>query len=144
MKLVHKNEKLVNHVFTSVTDQLKEAKKLEEEKTAEAIEIYENVIKKEPLKEAAYHRLMIVLRKEKKYKKELDIINTAIRKFQEFYKSAFKLKYSAKVKKLSQTISKSVGLSDKLGNSIYQPGPIAAWQRRKKTVEKIIIKKAKI
>ena len=49
-----------------------------------AIKDYEEAIKKDPLREKAYDRLMILYRKEKDYKSELRLINAGIKSFENF------------------------------------------------------------
>ena len=99
-----------------------------------AIELYNKAIKTDPLNVYAYDRLMKIFRLSKNYKKELAIINSGIRAYEEFYK---KLKTkSKKVRDLSQKLNKSIGLVDKKGDNLYDPEPIAGWKKRKINVMK--------
>lgn len=106
----------------------------------ENISSYEEQIKKGVTDPFPYDRLMIYYRKEKEYKKELQVINRALEIFgkqlerqqQEMFKGA---KSRPVIKKLSEKISKLTGLTGKKGDSNYTPEPIARWIKRKATVE---------
>lgn len=118
---------------------IKEATRAEEkEDTSIAIKDYEEAIKTNPLTEKAYDRLMILYRKEKDYKNELRVINTGIKSFENFYKS--RKSRSKKIAEISNRLNKSFGFTDKKGNAVYDPEPIARWKKRKITVEKRIKK----
>ena len=99
-----------------------------------AAEFYEKAIKADPLAEQAYDRLMIVYRKLKEYKHELRVIKSGIKAYEQFYKS--KASKSKKIAEISHKLSRSVGLSDKAGNAVYEPEPIGKWKKRKLVVEK--------
>ncbi|HUS02782.1 MAG TPA: hypothetical protein VMY77_13685 [Chitinophagaceae bacterium] len=103
-----------------------------------AIKDYEEAIKSNPLLEKAYDRLMILYRKEKDYKKELGLINSGIKAFETFYRS--KKSGSKKIAEISKKLNRSFGFTDKKGNAVYDPEPIARWKKRKVTVEKRIKK----
>ena len=100
-----------------------------------AIELYNKVIKSDNLNIYAYDRLMKIFRTLKDYKKELAIINTGIKAYEQFYKTELKGR-SKKVREISQKLNKSFGLTDKKGNNLYHPQPIARWKKRKIYVEK--------
>jgi DNA-binding SARP family transcriptional activator len=117
--------------------------KIEEAEDAEekddistAIKDYEEAIAKDPLAEKAYDRLMILYRKEKEYKKELRLINTGIKAFEKFYRS--RKTGSKKIAEISKKLNRSFGFTDKKGNAVYEPEPIARWKKRRITVEKRI------
>lgn len=101
-----------------------------------AIKDYEAVIQKDPLREKAYDRLMILYRKEKDYKSELRLINAGIKSFENFYRS--KKSGSKKIAEISKKLNRSFGFTDKKGNAVYDQEPIARWKKRKITVEKRI------
>ena len=101
-----------------------------------AKEDYEEVIKKDPLAEKAYDRLMILYRKEKDYKSELKLINAGIKAFENFYRS--RKSGSKKIAEISKKLNRSFGFTDKKGNTVYDPEPIAKWKKRRLTVEKRI------
>lgn len=108
-------------------DQLKDAAKL-----------YERAVKMEPHEESPYDRLMIIYRKLYQYENELKIINKGVAAFEEFYKKkAGKIVgKNTTAERLSKSLAKSLGLTDKKGNDIYHLQPIEKWLKRKKVVEK--------
>lgn len=108
----------------------------EKEDISLAIKDYEEAIKTNPLTEKAYDRLMILYRKEKDFKNELIIITAGIKTFEDFYKS--KKSSSKKIATISKKLNKSFGLTDKKGNALYDPEPIAKWKKRKAVVLKKI------
>ena len=110
--------------------------------TSSAIELYNQILKKDPLQKNAYDRLMIIYRQEKNYKKELSVINSGIKTFEKFYKTALG-KPSKKISDISEKLNKAFQLVDKKGNSLYNPEPIDRWQKRKEVVEKKIAKAEK-
>ena len=123
----------------SIKKTIEEADEAEvKEDIALAIKDYEEAIKANPLIEKAYDRLMILYRKEKDYKNELRIINTGIKSFENFYRS--RKTGSKKIAEISKKLNRSFGLTDKKGNAVYEPEPIARWKKRKITVEKRIKK----
>ncbi|MEP7377098.1 MAG: hypothetical protein ABI675_27100 [Chitinophagaceae bacterium] len=133
MKMVHRNlaasDKLV--------DLLSEAKQLESQgELQKAIAMYERLIKKNPVNENAYNRLMIIYRKQKEYKKEMTVINAGIKSFQQFYKSALKLPADRKIKALSNALLKATGLADQKGKLLYEREPIGHWNKRRELVSK--------
>jgi tetratricopeptide (TPR) repeat protein len=118
---------------------IKEAQAAEEkEDISLAIKDYEEAIQKDPISERAYNRLMILYRKEKDYKSELKLINAGIKAFENFYKS--RKSGSKKIAEISNKLNRSFGFTDKKGNAVYDPEPIARWKKRKATVEKRIKK----
>ena len=77
---------------------------------------------------------MIIYRKKKDVKNELQIINTAIKAYKEFYASK---KHATKnITAISNKLNKSFGFTDKKGNTLYTPEPIATWLKRKDLIEK--------
>ena len=122
-------------VFT-IKQAIDDAGEAEEKDNPEAIRGYEEIIQKDPLAEKAYDRLMILYRKEKDYKKELKLINAGIKAFERFYRS--RKSSSKKIAEISKKLNRSFGFTDKKGNAVYDPEPIARWKKRKLTVEKRI------
>ena len=121
----------------SLKKTIEEANEAEEkEDISLSIKDYEEAIKANPLFEKAYDRLMIFYRKDKDYKNELRIINTGIKSFEDFYKS--RKSRSKKIAEISKKLNRSFGFTDKKGNTVYDPEPIARWKKRKATVEKKI------
>jgi|SRR5687767_9869051 len=116
---------------------IKKAKELEiNGELEEAASLYEKVIKIDPHQETAYNRLMIILRKQKEYKKELALITKGIKTFTDFYAPGSKKSFNRKVEQISKALLKSTGLADKKGLPLYQQEPIGRWTRRKQIVEK--------
>ena len=64
------------------------ANEAEKSDTFSAIELYNQILKRDALQKHAYDRLMIIYRQEKNYKKELSVINSGIKTFEKFYKAS--------------------------------------------------------
>lgn len=107
-----------------------------------AIEIYENQLKHHPLEAYVYDRLMILYRREKEYKKELVLINTAIEKFKTLLQPSSSSQ-SRKIATLSRSILAATGLTDKKGHPLYYPQPISKWEKRKQHLRNKISRKKK-
>jgi tetratricopeptide (TPR) repeat protein len=99
-----------------------------------ALELYQNVIVQDPLNEFAYDRLMIIYRKQKLYKKEIETIRRGIKAFEKYYKS--RKSRSKKIAEVSEKLNRSLGLADKNGNALFDPEPIESWKKRLVFVEK--------
>ena len=119
----------------TVKETIAQAKAAEEgERPATAVEFCEQALQLDQLNEYAYNRLMIIYRKLKDKKKELQIINTAIKAYQKFYSS--KKRTTKSITEISNKLNKSFGLADKKGTALYTPEPIATWQKRKELLER--------
>jgi len=122
---------------TTEKDILKEAHEAElEQDLDKAASLYKEVIKRHPLKTFAYDRLMIVYRKLKRYKDELNIVNKGIKVFENYFSQKSE-KITAKhsqLKRLSNALIKSTGLGEK--NHEYFPEPLAKWRRRREILAK--------
>ncbi|MBV9961623.1 MAG: hypothetical protein JO072_05195 [Parafilimonas sp.] len=102
-----------------------------------AEELYTKQLQQKTFNPPVYTRLMIVLRKQKKYKDELEIINKGLQHFRDQTSERLTKKAgNTTIKKLSDSLNKSLGLVDKKGNAFYEPAPIPTWRKRKITVEK--------
>jgi tetratricopeptide (TPR) repeat protein len=101
----------------------------------EAAEAYKKAIGENPNQELPYQRLMIIYRKQKEYRKELEIIRAGIKAFEELYRSSLKVTYSKKIEQLSRALMKSTGLTDRKGQQLYDREPVGSWRRRKTLVE---------
>ncbi|HMK04572.1 MAG TPA: hypothetical protein VK489_10290 [Ferruginibacter sp.] len=97
---------------------------------------YQNIIKKDSRDQKAYERLMVLYRQQKDYKKELHIINTAIKIFEDLY-TAPKNK-DKKVNTISNRLNKSLGLVDKKGKPFFEQKPLSTWRKRREIVLKKI------
>jgi hypothetical protein len=108
--------------------------------TERAVELYESSIKKGIADPFPFDRLLVIYRKQKKYKDELRVILRGIQVFNEQLEEQQKqllkrTKNSAALKRLSRAFGKSSGLTDKKGNLKFLPGPLSKWLRRKEVVE---------
>ena len=131
MKLVHSDKTL-----QSVEEMLALARQHEQDdEKEEAIALYLKILKRQPRNEKIYDRLMILYRKTRQPQKEMDIIESGIKAFEEFYSKKLKAPPS-KIARLSAALLKATGLVDKKGKSIYAPEPLARWERRRLLVEK--------
>ena len=134
MKIAHKKKATHTLVDEDPGNWMSSGKQFEKEgNNKDAIHLYEAALKKHPQNVYIYDRLMILYRKEKAYRKELSLITKAIGKFKDLYQPE-KNSHSKKVASLSKSILHAVGLTDKKGLALYQPQPIARWEKRKKTV----------
>ena len=105
-----------------------------------AVELYENSIKKGIADPFPFDRLLVIYRKQRKFKDELRVILRGIEVFNEQLEEQQKLllkhtKNAAVLKRLSKAFGKSSGLADKKGNLKFLPQPLSKWLRRKKVVE---------
>lgn len=132
----------MNQLAKQVADRIEEARQAEanEDATA-AIKLYEENTRTGYPDQYSFDRLMILYRKQKKYKDELRVINRGIKVFTEDIQRRQKgqiagAKNKKQVAELSNAIMKSAGLKDRKGNSTYLPGPLAKWTKRKEVVEK--------
>ena len=112
-----------------------------EEDIDAAIKQYEDDIKAGSRDQNPFERLMILYRKQKKYKDELRVIKQAIKVFTDDYARHQKnqivtARNKKQVKDLSAAIMRKSGLTDKKGNETYLPEPIGKWTKRKAVVEK--------
>ncbi len=108
-----------------------------------AVELYESSIKKGIADPFPFDRLLIIYRKQKKYKDELRVIKRGIEVFNKQMKEQQQrllahTKSLTSLKRLSNAFSKTSGLTDKKGTLKYLPGPVSKWLRRKKIVEEKI------
>jgi hypothetical protein len=121
-------------------------KAIKEEKFAHATAVYEKLAKYTRNDEYIFSRLMMLYRKQKMYRKELQTINTAIRQITEaFYAKGQKL-FAKKplVKRMSNALSKSLGLMNAKGKPLYEPPPVAQWKKRREIVLKKLHKSKRL
>jgi tetratricopeptide (TPR) repeat protein len=131
MKIAHLNKEAM-----APGEHLAIARDLEKQGELEkAAKAYESIIKASALKPELYDRLMIIYRKLKEYKKELSTINRGIKEYEAVMSKRSK-PAGKKIRALSNALLKMTGLVDKKGNSLYDPGPVAKWKRRKLVVAK--------
>lgn len=103
----------------------------------EAAKKWEKIIRDHPTNAAAYDGLMKIYRKQKDLKKELGILNKAIRVFDETFRKK-QVAFDRKVVLISKKLLKATGLADKQGENIYRLGELARWSKRKALVERKI------
>jgi tetratricopeptide (TPR) repeat protein len=102
-----------------------------------AAAIYETAIRTGKKNLPAYHRLMLVYRKQKAYAKELKVINAAIAAYSELYAARLP-GHNRKVIEISAKLNKAFGLVDRKGQLLHEPEPLATLQKRKALVAKRI------
>jgi tetratricopeptide (TPR) repeat protein len=122
---------------------ISEARLAEEEKDLDrAAELYERAVRQKPLEEEPFDRLMIIYRKQKKYREELKLVEKALDLFTKHYdKKAMQI--YGRNKKLENT-GRALLRSLMPGNSEpYYPQPIPRWLKRKETIEKKLKAKSK-
>ena len=127
--------------------------KLEAARTAEkadelekAIRLYEDLISMNYPDPFPYNRLMILYRKERRYKDELRVINAGINAITKAITEQRERSLAAhgnmnKLKQLSAGLLKSAGFKNDSG--VLLPEPVPAWTKRKKLVEEKSRKKKK-
>jgi tetratricopeptide (TPR) repeat protein len=117
----------------------KEARQAEhDDDPGEAIKLYEQNVKEDYADDFAFERLMILYRKQKRYKDELRIVNRAIDVFEESLKthlhdSLARHTHGKKLEQISKAIIKKSGLQKE---EFHFPDPIDKWMKRKAIVEK--------
>ena len=105
-----------------------------------AITLYEKNIKKGLADSFPFDRLLVIYRKQKRYKDELRVINKGIEVFtglierqqQELLKNSTN---KSQLKRLSNLFGKKVGLVNKKGDDLYMPEPVKRWMKRKEVVK---------
>ncbi|WP_153798477.1 hypothetical protein [Foetidibacter luteolus] len=116
--------------YTDVMEQAKTAETGQD--NAKAIERYKRAIKMRPGSELPYKRLMILYRKERKYRQELAVLNKAISFFTKLYSPVPARK--KRRKSIERALAQSLGLLNKSGKLLYVPEPLAGWIKRKEIV----------
>jgi tetratricopeptide (TPR) repeat protein len=120
----------------SIKDLQEQAAEAEDNKDAAlAIQLYKQIVAQDALNIPAYNSLMKLYRRGKDYKKELGIIDKAIRNYEAYYRK-HQPKHNKKIDDISRKLNKAFGLTDKKGNAVYNPEPIGGWKKRKLVVEK--------
>lgn len=131
---LHKTEDAVDEKQT-LLQQAAAAKKNDDIKLAE--QLYKKEIGQKAFNAAVYKKLMVLYRKQKRYKDELDIINKGLKHFEDYSaRLVSQKKVSAGIKKLSSSLNKSMGLTNSKGKALYEPEPVGEWKKRKTTVTK--------
>ena len=132
MKIVH----IPNQRDQAIMDDWQRARQFEQEGEWEkAIRIYQRLLKTQPLNEKLYDRLMIIYRKTKNYQKEKEIITTAIRVYEKFYKENERTAVTKKVAVISKALLKSLQMMDEKGRPSPQREPVKRWTKRKQWLQ---------
>jgi tetratricopeptide (TPR) repeat protein len=117
----------------------KEARQAEQDDDlGEAVKLYEQNVKEDYADDFAFERLMILYRKQKRYKDELRIVNRAIEVFEQslnthLFDSLARHADGKKLEQISKAIMKKSGLQQE---EAHFPDPIDKWIKRKAVVEK--------
>ena len=93
---------------------------------------YQNILRHNPHDQKSYDRLMVLYRQQKKYRKELQIINTAIKIFEKLYTPV--KSRSKQVTTISNKLNKALGLVDKKGKVLFEKKPVSTWKKRRELV----------
>jgi lipopolysaccharide biosynthesis regulator YciM len=111
----------------------------------EAEEIYLQLIKSDVINVEAYNRLLVIYRKQKEYRKELAIVNKAIKVYENNLLQEQKkwISSNKKAARLSRLLAKGLGLINKKGLPVRQDRQLASWHKRKSNLLKKI-KKIKV
>jgi tetratricopeptide (TPR) repeat protein len=125
----------------SVRERIAHARELESQGDYKAAEkMYLRLVKNKLTNTVAYNRLMIIYRKQKQYQKEIEIIDQAIEMMEQ---SVTRETDNKKIRQLSLSLGKSMGLVDRKGLSVFDPEPVATWKKRKLMATKLFKKKKK-
>jgi len=129
---------MVKHLHFS-DDKIDAARKLEKEGSPEAAEkAYLKIIQETPAVYEAYDRLLVIYRKQKAYRKELSIVNKAIKAFETAFLDKQKqwIKENKTTAKLSKTLAEKLGVINKKGLPVSEDPLIEKWRKRKTVITK--------
>ena len=118
------------HTSRNLHVRAKEAEKQGD--TAEAVKYYYQALKNDPTDEIAYNRLMVYYRRRKEYKKELQVIQSAIAS-QQRHAQDFQQGWMRRNKKTARTakaLAKSLGLIDRKGMPVLETRQLDSWRKR--------------
>ena len=106
-----------------------------------AAEIYRQLNERMPAHERFYERLMMLYRRMNLPQKELAIINKGIKNISTaFHARGDKLfGKNTSVKRISNSLMKSLGLKNSNGKHLFEPDKVVAWRKRRE----IVLKKLK-
>jgi predicted Zn-dependent protease len=104
----------------------------------EAAQLYTELIKNKPVEAFAYNRLMVYYRRKKEYKKEQQLIKTAIAAYVHQAQESQEawLKKNKLTARTAKALVKSLGLVDKKGSPIVENSQLTAWRKRLEVVRK--------
>ncbi|MEC3881929.1 hypothetical protein, partial [Parapedobacter sp. 10938] len=107
-----------------------EARQLEKEgQHADALKIYRALTRRKHLNTEAYNRMMIILRKQKKYKAELEVIQRAIAAIEKSIDANQQAinDRNPESAALSRQLAESLGLLDEDGRPVYEEPQLQNW-----------------
>jgi tetratricopeptide (TPR) repeat protein len=96
---------------------------------------YERLIKKFPVKEYSYNRLMMIYRKQKDHANEFRVINAGIKAFEAFYTPSA-IGKDKTIIALSKKLNHLTGLTDKKGRHLFDAEPLGKWKKRRELVKR--------
>lgn len=104
----------------------------------EAAEIYERIAKQAPMETIVHNRLMVFHRREKNYRKELQVIQRAIAAYARHAQESQEawLRRHKKTARLGKALVKSLGLTDRKGVPVLENRQVANWRKRLQVVKK--------
>lgn len=108
----------------------------------DAERIYLRMIESDTLNVEAYNRLLVIYRKQKAYRKELAMVNKAIKTYEENFLQKQKKWVAAnkKAARISRLLAKGLGLINKKGLPLRQDRQLSNWHKRKSNLLKMIKK----
>lgn len=125
----------------ATSTRMEEARQLEKAgKHAEALKLYRTLTRGKRLNADAYNRMMVILRKQKQYKTELEVIRRAIAAA-EAAEAANRKAIGERDRDsaaLSRKLADSLGLLNDEGLPVYEDPQVTAWRKREVVVEKRI------
>jgi len=113
-----------------------------------AAELYEKELAKGYNDLVPYERLLVLYRRQKKYKDELRVLNQGIQLLEDQMtdrqKDVFaKKRQRTKLLRLSKTLAQKMGLLSSKGDHLLLPQPLEKWTNRRKALQKKIKAQAK-
>lgn len=114
----------------------KEAEQAGESDTA--ADLYRKALKADPMDDLAYNRLMVYFRRKKDYKKELQLIQAAIKAHLQHAQQNQQqwLKRNKKTARTAKALVKSLGLVDRTGAPRLETRQLNTWRKRMTVVRK--------
>ncbi len=120
-------------------DLIAQARELEGEgKFEEAATMYNKVVAEDPLNEMAIQRLLVLYRKLKEYRKEMQLLNASIKAItakQEEQTGVWSKKHPAAAK-ASKALLRSLGGAKAKAAPAYEQAIISTWRKRKENLAK--------
>jgi len=121
-------------------ERLAQAKVLEADgEIDEAMEVYQRVLKNDPLNETAISRLLVLYRRRKEYKQELALLRSALSAYeaeQLAVQDAWRKKHQ-KAARISLSLAQKLGVTGKKKTApVYDDRLATTWRRRKAVVMK--------